>query len=92
MAQEKLVHNPFLCVVEDSVVATDVLGGVVRNGVSLGSWIRLHNSGRVGHLLMGCPSLLHNAHRGLSSGREWGDGPVLPYSSPSGSGVASSWR
>jgi hypothetical protein len=64
MAQAKLVHNPFLCVVEDSIVAVDVLGGVASNGVSLGSWIRLCNSGRVGHLLVGCPSLSHSAQGG----------------------------
>jgi hypothetical protein len=64
MAQEKLVCNPFLHVVEDSVVAVDVLGGVVSNGVALGSWIRLCNSGRVGHLLVGCPSLSHSAQGG----------------------------
>jgi hypothetical protein len=41
MVQEKMVHNPFLCVVENSVVAIEVLSGVVINGVSRGSWIRL---------------------------------------------------
>jgi hypothetical protein len=59
MVQEKLVRNPFLHVVEDFVVAVEVLGGVARNEVALGSWIRLHNSGRVGHLLAGCTSLSH---------------------------------
>jgi hypothetical protein len=37
MAQANLVCNHLLHVVEDSVVAMDVLGGVIRNGVSLGS-------------------------------------------------------
>jgi hypothetical protein len=37
MAQANLVRNPLLCVVEDSIVAVDVLGGVVSNVVSLGS-------------------------------------------------------
>jgi hypothetical protein len=47
MAHAKLVCSPFLCVVEDSGVVINVLGGVANNGVSLGSWIRLCNSGRV---------------------------------------------
>jgi hypothetical protein len=64
MEHAKLVCNPFLRVVEDSILAVDVLGGVASNGVSLGSWIRLHNSGRVGHPLVGCPSLLHSAQGG----------------------------
>jgi hypothetical protein len=64
MAQAKLVCNPFLRVVEDFIVAVDVLGGVARNGVTLGSWIRLGNSGRVGHLLVGFPSLSHSAQGG----------------------------
>ena len=64
MAQEKLVRNPFLHAVEDYVVAVEVLGGVVSNGVVLGSWISLRNSGRVGHLLVGCPSLSHSAQGG----------------------------
>jgi hypothetical protein len=61
MAQANLVHNPFLCVVENSVVVVDVLGRVANNEIALGSWIRLCNSERVGHLLVGCPSLFHRA-------------------------------
>jgi hypothetical protein len=53
MAQENLVQNPLLPIVEDFIVAVDVLGGVVINVVSLGSWIRLCNSGRIGHILVG---------------------------------------
>jgi hypothetical protein len=64
MAHAKLVCIPFLCVVEDFVVVVDVLGGVASDGVALGIWIRLHNSGRVGHLLVGCPSLLHSVQGG----------------------------
>jgi hypothetical protein len=64
MAQANLVRNPLLHVFEGSVVGVDVLGGVASNGVSLGSWIRLHNSGRVGHLLVGCPYLSHSAQGG----------------------------
>jgi hypothetical protein len=59
--QDKLVRNPLLCVVEDSVVVDEVLGGVVSNEIVLGSWIILHNSGRVGHMLVGCPSISHSA-------------------------------
>jgi hypothetical protein len=64
MAQEKLVRNPFLCALDDFVVAVDVLGGVTSNGVALGSWIRLCNLGRVGHMLVGCPSLLYSVQGG----------------------------
>ena len=64
MAQANLVHNPLFHVVEDSVVEMDVLGGVASNVVSLGSWIRLRNSGRVGNRLVGCPSLLHSVKGG----------------------------
>jgi hypothetical protein len=64
MAHEKLVHIPFLLILEDAIVAVDVLGGVVSNGVTLGSWIRLRNLGRVGHILVGCPSLSHNVQGG----------------------------
>jgi hypothetical protein len=64
MAQANLVQNPLLIVVEDSVVAVDVLGGVASNVVSLGSWIKFRNSRKVGHLLVGFPSLLHSAKGG----------------------------
>jgi hypothetical protein len=64
MAQEKLVHNHFLCVVEDSVVAVEVLGGSASNGVALGSCIRLRNLVSVGHVLVGCPSLSHKTQGG----------------------------
>jgi hypothetical protein len=60
MAQANLVQNPLLPIVEDFIVAVDVLGGVVINVVSLGSWIRLCNSGRLGHILVGCLSLSHS--------------------------------
>jgi hypothetical protein len=60
MAQEKLVCNPFLHVVEELIVVVDVLGGMEINGFSLGRWIRLHNSRRLGHMLVGCPSLSHS--------------------------------
>jgi hypothetical protein len=64
MAQAKLVHNPFLCVVKDSIVTVDVLGGVERNGVALGIRITLSNSRRIGHMLVGCPSISHSTKGG----------------------------
>jgi hypothetical protein len=64
MAQENLVRNPLLPVVEESRVAVDVFGGVASNVVSLGSWIKLCNSGRVGHILVGCPSLSNSVQGG----------------------------
>jgi hypothetical protein len=64
MAQVNLVCNPLFHVVEDSVLVVDVLGGVASNGVSLGSWIRFCNMGRVGHWLVGCPSLSHSVQGG----------------------------
>ena len=64
MAQANLVCNPLLPVVGDTVVVLDVLDEMTSDVVARGSWIRLHNSGRVGHLLVGCPSLSHNAQGG----------------------------
>jgi hypothetical protein len=64
MTHAKLVCITFLHVVEDSVVAVDVLGGVESNEVTLGRWIRLRNSGRVGHILVGCPSLSYSVQGG----------------------------
>jgi hypothetical protein len=42
----------------------DVLVGVVRNVVTLWSWFRLHKLERLGHLLVGCPSLFRSAQGG----------------------------
>jgi hypothetical protein len=64
MAQMNLVHNHLLPAMEDAIVALDVFGEAVSNVVARGSWIRLRNSGRVGHLLVGCPSLSHSAQGG----------------------------
>jgi hypothetical protein len=64
MAQANLVRNPLLPALEESTVEVDVLGEVVRNVVSRGSWIRLRKSGRVGHRLVGCPSVSHSAQGG----------------------------
>jgi hypothetical protein len=57
MVQENLVHNPLLPIVEDVVVVLDVLGEATSDVVAQGSWIRLCNSGREAHILVGCPSL-----------------------------------
>jgi hypothetical protein len=64
MAQANLVHNPLLLIVEYYVVEVDALGGVESNVVSLGRLIRLHNFGRVGHILVGFPSLSHSLQGG----------------------------
>jgi hypothetical protein len=64
VAQVNLVCNPLLRVVEESVVAVDLLGRVASNVVSLGRCIILRNLGRVGHLLVGCPSLFHSVQGG----------------------------
>jgi hypothetical protein len=64
MAQADLVFNPLLPVVEDVVVVLDVLGEVASDVIAQGTWIRLCNSGREGHLLMGCPSLSHSVQGG----------------------------
>jgi hypothetical protein len=57
MVQENLVCNHLLPVVGGVVVVLGVLGEVVSDVVSRGSWIGLCNSGREGHILVGCPSL-----------------------------------
>jgi hypothetical protein len=64
MAQANLVHNPLLPVVGDVVVVLGVLGEATSDVVARGSWIRLRNSGREGHLLVGCPSLSQSAQGG----------------------------
>jgi hypothetical protein len=64
MAQVNLVRNPLLTTVEDSIVAVGVLGRVASNLVARGSCIRFHNLGRVGHILVGFPSLSHSAQGG----------------------------
>jgi hypothetical protein len=64
MAQANLVCNPLLLEVEESILVMDILCGVVRNVFSLGSSIKLRNSGRVGHRLVGFSSLSHSAQGG----------------------------
>jgi hypothetical protein len=64
MAHANLVCNPLLPVVGEVVVVLGGLGEAARDVVAQGSWIRLCNLGREGHLLVGCPSLLHSARGG----------------------------
>jgi hypothetical protein len=60
MAHENLVCIPFLPIVGDVGVVLWVLGEAISEVVSLGSWIKFHNSGREGHLFVGCPSISHS--------------------------------
>jgi hypothetical protein len=46
------------------VVVLGVLGEAMSDVVARGSWIKLRNSGREGHLFVGCPSLSHSAQGG----------------------------
>jgi hypothetical protein len=64
MAHANLVHNPLLSIVGDVVVVLGVLGEVTSDGVARGSWIKLRNLGREGHLFVGCPSLSYTAQGG----------------------------
>jgi hypothetical protein len=57
MAQDNLVRNPLMHVVEDVVVVLDLLGEVTSDVIARGSWIKLCKLGRERHLLVGCPSL-----------------------------------
>jgi hypothetical protein len=57
MAHVNLVHSPLLPVVGDTVVVLGVLGEATSDVVARGSWIKFCNSGREGHLFVGCPSL-----------------------------------
>jgi hypothetical protein len=61
MAHVNLVRNPLLPVVGDVVVVLGVLGEATSGVVARGSWIKLRNSGREGHRLVGCPSFSHSA-------------------------------
>jgi hypothetical protein len=64
MAHVNLVRSPLLPVVGDVVVVLGVLGEAMSDVVARGSWIKLRNSGREGHLFVGCPSLSHSAQGG----------------------------
>jgi hypothetical protein len=60
MAQVNLVHNPVLHLFGDMVVVLGALGEATNDVVTRGSWIKLHNLGREGHRLVGCPYLSHS--------------------------------
>jgi hypothetical protein len=64
MAHVNLVRRPLLPIVGDAVEVMGVLGEVMSGVVARGSWIRLRNSWREGHLFVGCPSLSHSAQGG----------------------------
>jgi hypothetical protein len=64
MAHVNLVRNPLLPVVGDMVVVLSVLGEEMGDVVVRGNWIKLHNSGREGHLFVGCPSFSHSVQGG----------------------------
>jgi hypothetical protein len=64
MAHTNLVRSPLLPIVEDVVVVLGVIGEAIGDVVSQGSWIRLRNLGREGHMFVGCPSFSHSAQGG----------------------------
>jgi hypothetical protein len=64
MAHANLVHSPLFPVVGDVGVVLGVLGEAMSEVVSLGSWIKLCNSGREGHLFVGSPYLCHSVQGG----------------------------
>ena len=64
MAHVNLVFSPLLPVLGDAVVVLGMLGEAMSDVVSRGSWIKLHNSGREGHLFVGCASLLQSVQGG----------------------------
>jgi hypothetical protein len=64
MAHENLVHIPLVPIVWDAVVVLDVLVEVMNEVVARGSWIKLCNSGKEGHIFVGCSSLSHNVQGG----------------------------
>jgi hypothetical protein len=55
-----LVRSPVVPVVGDVVVVLGALGGMTSGVVARGSQIKLRNSGREGHRLVGCPSFSHS--------------------------------
>jgi hypothetical protein len=64
MEHTNLVRIPLLPIVGDVVVVLGVFGEETSDVVAQGSWIKLCNSGREGHILVGCPSLLYSAQGG----------------------------
>jgi hypothetical protein len=65
MAQENLVHSPLLLELGEVVVVL----AIVVSGDDVGlSGIRFRNSGRDGHLWVGCPSFSHSMQGGWMHG------------------------
>jgi hypothetical protein len=64
MGHANLVHSPLLHVAEEAMVVLGILGEVTSDVVARGSWIRLCNSRREGHILFGCPSLSKSVQGG----------------------------
>jgi hypothetical protein len=64
MAHVNWFRNPLLPVVGDVVVVLGVLGEAMSDVVARGSWIKLCNLGREGHLFVGCPSLSQSVQGG----------------------------
>jgi hypothetical protein len=65
MEYENLVRSPLLLVFCEIAA---ILEEATSSGGARGSWMRLSNSGRDGHLLVGCPSFLHSAQGGWMHG------------------------
>jgi hypothetical protein len=65
MAHANLVCSPLLLVFFEIAA---ILEEATSYGGARGSWMRLHNSGRDGHLLLGCPSLSHSVQGGWMHG------------------------
>jgi hypothetical protein len=64
MEHTNLVHISLLPIVGDAMVVLGVLDEETRKVVSQGSWIKLCNSEREGHLFVGFPSLSQSAQEG----------------------------
>jgi hypothetical protein len=65
MVHANLVHSPLLLVFCE--IAT-ILEEVTSDGGARGSWMRLRNLGRDGHLLVGCLSFSHSMQGGWTCG------------------------
>jgi hypothetical protein len=70
MVHVNLVCSPLLLVFYE---ITAILEEATSGGGAQGSWMRLHNSRRDGHLLVGCPYFSHSAQGGWT----WGGSGVV---------------
>jgi hypothetical protein len=87
MAHANLVRSPLLLVFCEiaAILEEATIGGGAR-----GSWMRLRNSGRDGHLLVGCLSFSHSARR-LDTWGKWSCGLLLLSPAPICSRGVSEW-